>query len=182
MKNYYMSILLLLLGCVFGCEKENGKVYEGPENQPVLFEYHYVNHAWGYSEHGWLIDSSGDLHYYNLPEDFRLPDANSYISQEDLMHNLAQADSIMHTLGARDLDYYSGLIAGAAEGKIGEAGNVAADAGSSVLSCYMYDANKDMYRYVFLASSGDWQKSNESREAKILVKWMKDLDVFWLEP
>jgi hypothetical protein len=180
MKNYYMAILWILLGCVFGCEKESVEVYEGPEDQPVLFEYRYVNHAWAYSELGWLIDSNGDVHYYSLPEDFRLPDSTSYLSHEDLLHNLAQADSSIHGLEAEDLEYYTGLIAAAAEGKIGKVESVAADAGGSVLSCYMYDAHKDMYRYVFLASSGDWQQSNESNEAKILVEWMKDFGVFWI--
>ena len=181
MKGYYVLILLMLFGISGGCEKENGKEYEGPEDQPVLFEYRHVNHAWAYTEHGWLIDSNGDVHYYSLPEDFRLPDSTSYLSHEDLLHNLAQADSSIHGLVAEDLEYYTGLIAGAAEGKIGKLENVAADAGGSVLSCYMYDAHKEMYQYIFLASSGDWQQSNESNEAKILVDWMKDFGVFWLE-
>ncbi len=47
-------ILLVVLG---GCEEK----YEAPADQPVFFEYRYVNHAWGYSEHGYIIDSDGDV-------------------------------------------------------------------------------------------------------------------------
>ncbi len=93
---------------------------------------------------------------YDLPEDFKVPDSTGYISLEDLIYNLAQTDSNIHNVGDKELEHYSGLISGAAEGKIGKPENIAADAGSSVLACYLYNAQKDEYQYIFLASSGDW--------------------------
>lgn len=172
------SVFVLMFALmVTGCEKE----YEAPEDQSVLFEYRYVNYAWAYSENGWLIDAQGDVRSYQLPEDFRLPDSTGYISAEDLAYNLSQTDSTFHRVEAKDLDYYVGLIEGAAGGEILKSENVAADAGSSVLSCYLYDPGKDMYQYIFLARSGDWEQSNDSREAKTLVNWLKELGgVFWL--
>ena len=167
----------MLAMMVTGCEKE----YEVPEDQPVLFEYRYVNYAWAYSEHGWLMDAEGLVHRYDFPEDFRLPDSSGYISAEDLAYNLSQSDSVIHRVEAEDLDYYVGLMEGAAGGEILKSENVAADAGSSVLSCYLYEPGKDMYQYIFLARSGDWEQSNNSREAKTLVKWLKEIgNVFWL--
>lgn len=180
MKSYLLPTMILLLLGLTGCDKDGIEDYEAPEDQPVLFEYRYVNLAWGYFENGWLIDSKGNINSYNLPVEFNIPDSNGYISREDLLHNLNQTDSITFTFGTKDLDYYTGLISGAAKGKVGEAESIAADAGSSVLSCYLYDADKDMYQYIFLASSGDWQQFNQSGEAKILINWMKGLDIFWL--
>ncbi len=171
------ALLLLFAMIVAGCEKE----YEAPLDQPVLFEYRYVNYAWVYSEQGWLMDAKGDMYSYDLPEDFRLPDSAGYISAEDITYNLSQTDSIFHSVEAEGLEYYVDLIAGAAEGEISVLENVAADAGTSVLSCYLFDPDVEMYQYVFLAQSGDWEQFNNSPEAEILVDWLKDLGgVFWL--
>ena len=181
MMRYILPALIPLLMGLGACERWLDKAYEAPRTQPVFFEYRHVNHAWGYTENGWLVDDNGDLRSYDLPEKFIMPDSTGYISREDLIQNLAQCDSTVHRVAAEDLKYYTGLISGAAKGQIGKAENIAADAGSSVLSCYLYDVHKDMYRYVFLAASGDWQQFNEAPEAKILVEWMKDLGVFWLD-
>ncbi|RLB64532.1 MAG: hypothetical protein DRH08_09430 [Deltaproteobacteria bacterium] len=173
--------MILLLLVLSACEKDLNQEYDAPDDQAVLFEYHYINHAWGYADHGWLIDAEGKMRSFEFPENFRLPDSTGNISQEDLFHNLSQCDSIIVSVEEKDLDYYTGLIAGAAEGEIGSPENIAADAGSAVLGCYLYDESKDMYQYVFLAVSGDWQQSNDAPEAGILVAWLKSIgEVFWL--
>lgn len=171
-------VILGMVGLMFsGCEEnECGCIGE----QPVYFEYRYVNHAWGYQEHGWLIDGEGHLKSYNLPEGFRMPDSTGMISREDLLHNLSLTDSTIQTLASSELDTYTSLIPAAADGEIGAARNIAADAGVSVLSGYLYDREKDAYRYVFLAMSGDWEQFNLSSEAETLVDWLLDFDVFWL--
>lgn len=175
MREKIVFVLMLAL-MVAGCEKE----YEAPEDQPVLFEYRYVNHAWGYSEHGWLMDAEGDMHRYDFPEDFRLPDSTGYISSADLSYNLSQSDSVIHRVEAEDLDYYVGLIEGAAGGEITKTENVAVDAGSSVLSCYLYDPKVDMYQNIVLARSGDWVQFNNSSEAETLEDWLKEFEeVYW---
>ena len=74
-------MMILLLVGLTGCEKEGDNGYEAPGDQPVLFEYRYVNHAWGYSENGWLIDSKGNMKSYDLPKDFNLPDSSGYITR-----------------------------------------------------------------------------------------------------
>jgi len=172
----YMIVLTGLL--MAGCEKEPCGC---EEDQPVWFQYRYVNFAWGYQELGWLIDADGNVRIFNLPGDFRVPDSSGFVSREDLLHNLSLTDSTIHTVEKTDLEYYADLITAAAEGKIGESLNIAADAGSSVLSCYRFDEYADAYQYVFLAQSGDWEQFNLSAEAGILVDWLVDLgDVFWL--
>ena len=151
-----------------------------PEAQPVYFQYHYVNYAWGYQERGWLIDNQGQVRYFESPDGFRHPDSTGLISWEDLEYNLAQTDSLITTVEPQELNEYIAYIPGAAEGEIGVKENIAADAGSSVLSCYLYDQEKDAYRYVFLAMSGDWEQFNLSAEAGILTDWLIEFGVFWL--
>ena len=47
-------LAVLLVGCEdLGCDMPGG--------QPVYFEYHYTNHAWGYHENGWIIDREGNI-------------------------------------------------------------------------------------------------------------------------
>lgn len=181
MKICFLPVLMCMLVALTACEKNLDDDYEAPADQPVFFEYRYMNHAWGYAENGWLMDAKGEVRTYNLPEKYIVPDSAGYISRENLVQNLLQCDSTSHYIVEEDLKYYTGLISGAAKGKIGKAENNAADAGSAVLSCYLYDADMKMYLYVFLAASGDWQQFNESPEAEILVDWLKDLGVFWLD-
>ncbi len=180
-KGYVLPLLLLLMVALTGCEEDLDNDYKAPESQPVLFEYRHVNHAWGYTEQGWLINARGDVRTYNLPESYIIPDSSGYISLEGLIQNLSQCDSTIQNIGGDDLEYYAGFISGASSGEVGKAENIAADAGGSVLSCYLYDPEKDMYQYIFLASSGDWQQSNDTPEAEILVEWMRSIGVFWLE-
>jgi hypothetical protein len=160
-----------------GCERPECGC---PEDQPVYFQYHYINYAWGYQERGWLIDGDGKVRYFENPDGFRLPDSAGMMSMKDLEFNLSQTDSVITTVEPEELDEYITYIPGAAEGEIGAKKNIAADAGGSVLSCYLYDQEKDAYRYVFLAMSGDWEQFNLSAEAGILVDWLIEFGVFWL--
>ena len=177
MDKRHLVIILMAALMLSACEKETCGCLE---DQPVLFEYRYINFAWGYQEQGWLIDAEGIVRTYHLPADFRLPDSTGFISRQDLVHNLSLTDSTVAVVDPDELSSYADLIPGAAEGEIGESLNIAADAGSAVLSCYLYDQDADAYRYVFLAQSGDWEQFNTSQEAEILVDWLRDFGVFWL--
>lgn len=168
--------MILTLICI-GCEK----LWHDPiEEQPVYFEYHYINHAWGYQERGWLIDKDGEVRYFEFPDNYRLPDSTGILSLEDLEYNLGQTDSIITSIEQAELEEYTGYISAAAEGEIGEQTHIAADAGSSTLSCYLYDEEQDAYRFVFLATSGDWEQFNLAPEAETLVDWLRQFGVFWL--
>ena len=159
------------------CEKDD---YQGPDDQPVYFEYNYINHAWGFQHHGWLIDGDGFVRYFESPESYRFADSTGYLTLEDLEYNLGQTDSIIQQVDSEELDEYINYISGAAGGELTKSVNIAADAGASVLSCYRYDEEMNSYRQVFLAQSGDWEQSNLSSEAGKLVTWLRSFGVFWL--
>ena len=145
MTRYLFTVLILLLVSLGACEEKLDDGYLAPPDQPVFFEYRHVNYAWGYTEQGWLVDSKGEVRSYDLTGKYNAPDSAGYISREDLVQNLSRCDSTTHQIGAEDMEYYTGLISGASKGKIGKAENIAADAGSSVLSCYCYDEEMGMY-------------------------------------
>ncbi len=174
---YRIGLIVVLIPLMASCEKAE---YNAPEDQPVYFEYHYINHAWGFQEHGWLIDKEGNIRSFNKPENFVQGLKGAYLSLEDLEHNLGLTDSIIGNVEHKVLEKYINYIPAASEGAIGKSKSIAADAGSSVLSCYMYDPDMDAYQYVFLAESGDWEQFNLSAEAEKLVDWLADFGVFWL--
>ena len=151
-----------------------------PGDQPVVFEYRYINHAWGYQERGWFMDGEGLVHHYDTPVEYVSPDSTGLISRAGLDHNLSFADSVIASVNPEELAEYYSLIPAAAEGTVAEAEHMAYDAGSSVLSCYMYDPEAGAFRYVFLAMSGDFRQVNTSKEAEELVEWLLELPVFWL--
>ena len=176
-KLYSVLMLVLLAVLLVTCEKAE---YDAPEDQPVYFEYHYINHAWGFQENGWLIDREGNIRRFDHPDDYRQGLKGAYLSLEDLEHNLGLTDSIIGIVDKVELEIYKNYIPAAAEGEIDKSRSIAADAGSAVLSCYLYDPEEGAYRYVFLAQSGDWEQFNLSEEAEKLVKWLREFGVFWL--
>jgi len=171
------TILLTILMALGSCGENE---YDPPESQPVYFEYNYINFAWGYQHHGWLIDGNGFVRYFESPDSFRTADSSGYITLEDLEFNLGQTDSIIDQVDRKELEEYVDCISGAASGEIGELKNIAADAGTSVLTCYRYDGSRDRYQQVFLAQSGDWEQFNLSAEAEKLVTWLRGFGVSWL--
>ena len=180
MKTTGLMFFCLLAGCFMnGCEPSSCGCVNHSDS-PVLFAYRYTNWAWGYQERGWMIDREGKVRAYNLPVNYRSPDSLGYLSEEDLYHNLALTDTVIEILDPAEVDAYAALIPDAAGGELSEKENIAADAGSSVLTCYLYDNDKKAYRSVFLAMSGDWQQFNQSEPAQEIVDWLLELPVFWL--
>jgi hypothetical protein len=174
---YLLPFFIFVL--LAGCDKEPC-VCNSLDEQAVYFEYRYVNFAWGYREHGWLMDGEGVIRAFDMPEGYVLPDSLGLISEADILHNLSLTDSIVETVDREDLLEYVKLIPAAAEGETGEMQHSAYDAGSSTLAAFMYDDRAGAYQYVFLGLSGNWEQFNEAPEAKVLVSWLKNYGVFWL--
>ena len=168
---YRLSISALLVVLIMACERE---YYQGPEDQPVYFEYHYINFAWGVADNGWMIDNEGNVRGYDHPEDYRWPDSAGYLSTEDLQYNLSLTDTLIDHIKQKELDRYTGLIAGAADGALSDRTRRGADMGSSMLFCYAYDQNAGSYKQVLLSLSGDHEQFNQSAEGEELVDWLKE--------
>lgn len=172
------GIVMLVVMLLVACEKDS---YQGPDEQPVFFEYHYVNFAWGHQDSGWLIDRDGNVRGFEYPEDYRHVVHGEYLSLEDLEYNLGQTDSSMQKVDSDEMRKYTDHIPAAARGVLDESRSVGADGGSAVLSCYWYDAEEDAYQYVLLAAKGDWEQFNLSSDAEVLVDWLSGFGVHWFD-
>ena len=103
---HFRAILLLSL-LLTSCEGEH---YNAPVDQPLFFEYHYINFAWAHQDFGWLIDNEGSIRRFDFPVDYRHGVHGEYLSLEDLEYNLDQTDSIIGTVEAETLvKWLSGL-------------------------------------------------------------------------
>ena len=174
---YLTSAIYVLIAFCTSCEKDQGQF---PSDQPVYFGYMYKNYAWGYQHFGWLVDNKGNIHYYKMPEDWRYGNEQG-ISEEDLNHNLSQADSIIGSIDRRTLDDKIPLIRDAIDGEITTPVNGANDAGGAVLIAYYYDPGKKLYQSVFLAQTGDFESHNTSQAAIELTDWLRQYVLFWLD-
>ena len=163
-----MIALLFLLMQTQGCE-------EYPyDPQEVIFESHYINHAWGYQNSGFIIDSEGNLRTFNLPEEWNHPDSEGYISREAMEQNLACLGEATCTVSRYDMNYYAEKLFRARDGKITDPEHTAYDAGVRTFGGYLYEPLKNRYRYVFIYQWGDFTRENTAREAEMIREWMMD--------
>jgi len=169
---FNISLILALMLLTMACDKD---VYNAPEEQAVYFEYHYVNHAWGLRDNGWLIDGDGTIMRFGFPEDYNTGMHGDFLSLEQLEHNLGQADSVLGKVGSKKLENQIQLIQGASLGELSKVHRQGADMGSGVYACYKYDPNENAYQIIVLEIWGDNQQYNSSTEAEKLAEWLKEL-------
>lgn len=161
---------IVLVTLFSSCSSENILLTE-----QVLFEVHYTNYAWGYTENGYLIDSTGAIHSFDLSKKtykWNYKDEKGYISQEGMCYNLLHCDSVIGEVAADSLAYYRNKINGAARGKISDPVGAMADFGQIRYSAYIYDRNQQRYKEVLIQLYGDMMSDNSSTEAKQLYEWL----------
>jgi hypothetical protein len=168
-KVIFIIVLAMLMGA---CKKE---IYNAPEDQPVYFEYHFLNFAWGVKDFGWLLDRHGTIRRFELPEEYNSVNHGDYLSLEQIENNLAQADSVVGEVNAAKLEKKIRLIAGASEGEITKVHRQGADMGLGVYGCFKFNLEMQAYQYILLSADGDHQQYNRSPDAEKLVKWLNEL-------
>lgn len=171
----YIITLALFSCALFGCDE--GFNFKGAvTGNQIYFQYEYMNHAWGFQQHGWLIDSAGNVYCYNLPENWYEPDSNGVIEADALKANILKTDSICYSVNSTDLDIKIQLIEAAADGVLKEPVSVMADAGAFSYYAFLYDANAEKYQRILLWQTGDNLIENTSVEAKELFEWLDEIN------
>ena len=173
-----LAALAMIILSFTNCDQDPVDVEETTNEikQEVLFQHEIVNFAWGRTHSGWLIDSSGNVHCYNLPENWTQRDSLDMISDSAMSNNLNQTDSICFTIDKDVLIAKFGLIQGASEGEISEPINRMYDAGASTYSCYLYDEENQNHKRILIDNWGDWSSTNTSSEAIELHTWLKTIN------
>jgi hypothetical protein len=181
-----LTILLLAL-FIIGCSSKVKKIDQKipPTKQVVLFQYSFINHAWGYQNRGWFVNNHGLVRAYQVrdPNLWHEPvesgsDAG-YISMENLLANYALADKVFFEYSHFDLVNNMKFIKDAVSGELTSPARTAYDAGRQEYLAYYWDDAKKMYKQVILAVTGDWTQINQSPAADTLYEWLQGLEPFY---
>ncbi len=173
---YYSIKILIINVFVFfflaGCNKHD--VIN--DNQEILFQYNYINYAWGYQHNGYFIDNEGNILAYNNPEEWNFPDNNYNLSKEQFIENVHHCHKTGEKIEYNELIKYTGYIKNIASCKVTARKNIAVDAGSSEYICYQLSGNNELYKGYIIKIEGNSTCENLNFYSKKLASWMKDIN------
>jgi hypothetical protein len=174
MKSLHKKILFLLLSLVAicGCKKP-GNI---SEKQVILFQFDYLNYAWGYQHNGFIIDNEGNVLKYNNPEDWNFPDKDLILTEKQVAENIAKCTLTGVRISEDELKKYSSYIKNISLSKVSAIKNAGADAGSSEYVCYQFSENSSMYRGYLIKMEGDFTCENLNFYSKKVVTWLKNIN------
>ncbi|PSK83156.1 hypothetical protein [Prolixibacter denitrificans] len=170
------ALLIFIVLLLTGCDHVPSDNPRYALRQKVLFQFEYVNYAWGFQHRGWLINSSGELHCYNLPDNWNFPDSTGTISATDMEQNLQNTDSICYQINPEVLKAKFLLLPLAAKGPLSDPVSEMADAGSAVYAGYILDQSTNRYERILLQQLGDIRIENRSQQAHELYEWLQSVN------
>lgn len=166
------SLLFLTILLLTGCKKG----FTVSEKNVVLFQYDYINYAWGYQHKGFFIDNKGNVLEYNNPEEWNFPEDDLILSEKLLNENLALCAQSEVKISEEELQKYVSYIKNISSSKITAIKNDAADAGTSKYICFQYLENTGNYKGSLIKMEGDFTCENLNFFSKKVVLWMKDIN------
>ena len=173
MKSFYYIIVYIILTVLStsGCKKN----IVISENQAILFQVEYLNYAWGYRHHGFIIDNEGTVLTYNNPQDWNFPDKNFNLSQSQIRENLSKCINSGIKIPVEELKKYASHIKNLSSSKVTALKNVAADAGSLEYICYQFSEETGTYKGCLIKMEGDFTCENLNFYTKKVTDWLKSI-------
>lgn len=162
------------------CEKQKDIDIFPNAHQLILFQIEYINHAWGFSHNGLLIDSSGVATFFEYPQNWNYPDSAGYLSESAMEDNINQLDTISSTIDKSEMLRYFSKLEKISKGELVIPAYRAFDAGKTDFSGFLYDSNKQQYKHVLIKRVGDFPIDNNSPEAEEVYHWL--LKVYLTKP
>jgi hypothetical protein len=171
MKSSPEKIILITLLVLFitGCKKN----YVISGKQAILFQFDYVNYAWGYQHHGFIIDNKGNILTYNNPEEWNFPDNNLVLNEIQVAENISKCIQTGKKISKEELQKYTNYIENIASSKVTALKNVAADAGSLEYVCYQFSESTGTYKGYLIKMEGDFTCENLNFYSKKVAAWMR---------
>ena len=164
---YLVVIILLFSGCK--------KTYLLSEKQTIVFQYEYVNYAWGYQHNGYIIDNKGNILTFNNPEKWNFRDKDMILTEKQVAENITKCQLTTRKIPSDDLRKYSGYINNMASSQLTASKNVAADAGTAEYVCYQFSETSGTYKGYIIKTEGDFTRENLNFYSKKVVHWMKEI-------
>jgi len=176
MKGHRAFILLTLLFILLqatGCKKN----YSLNENQVILFQFDYLNYAWGYQHYGFIIDTEGNILKYDNPEGWNFPDSELNLTSAKASENISKCIPVGKAIDKDELLRYASFIDNIAQSKVTALKNAGADGGTSQYICYQFSENSGTYKGHLMKMEGDFTCENLNFYSKKVTLWMKDLQI-----
>ena len=163
--------LLLVIAVLFAasCTKNHEDVLL--QNETIYFQYEYVNYAWSYQHHGFIIDQQGNIYDYDQPENWTWTEHNQ-ISATDFESNLSQAEVRLSQLSGSDLTRMKVMALQAKQGELTEHKTVMADAGAEIYAIYMAQEGEQTLTKYLLQQRGDLYQKNKSSASDEITEWL----------
>jgi len=163
--------ILYILIIVPGCRKSPNST----ENKTILFQYEYMNYAWGYQHNGFIVDNLGNILTYNNPQNWNFTDKDLMLTEEQVNENISFCKHTGKKIPESELKKYSGYIKNISSSQVTAIKNVAADAGTSEFICYQFSENTGKYKKCLIKMEGDFTCENLNFYSKKVTLWLKDL-------
>ena len=168
-KIIFIALVALL---ITGCKKN----YIISDKQAILFQFEYINYAWGYQHNGFIIDNEGNVMTYNNPEDWNFTENDFSISESQVAKNIGSCIQTGKKIPKDELQKYSNYIKNIASSKVTALKNVSADAGTSEFICYQFSESNGTYKGYLIKKEGDFTCENLNFYSKKIVAWMRDIN------
>lgn len=174
MKRFSEKIILITMLCltITGCKKH--EVISG--RQEILFQYEYVNYAWGYQHNGFIIDSEGNILTYNNPQNWNYPDNDLNLTEKQVNENISLCKISGKRISPEELTKFSGYIKNISLSKITAIKNVSADAGSYEYICFRFSESTGTYNGYLIKKEGDFTCENLNFFSKKVASWMRNIN------
>jgi|WetSurMetagenome_2_1015567.scaffolds.fasta_scaffold54956_3 hypothetical protein len=167
-----ISFFILLTLTLTTCKKS----YIINDRQFILFQFEYINSAWGYQHYGFFIDNEGNVLTYRNPDSWNFRDKNLSLTGAQVSENLSKCTKSKIKISQDELQKYSGYIKNISASKVTALKNVGADAGSSEYLCYQFSDDTDIYTSHLIKMEGDFTRENLNFYSKKVVAWMKEIN------
>ena len=168
MKHLILSAILLIL--LTGCVQVNVFVWD--DANQIVFQSEYTNYAWGYNHNGWMMDKTGQVKRFQKNARWVFADDQGYLSESDMLKNLAACDSVIAQIGSTELSQYASKASTCVNAESTKPQNLMADAGEHLYAFYVFEPDLKRYKRVILQKTGDWSQENLAPNAKSIVDWM----------
>jgi hypothetical protein len=164
--------LLIFTLLLSGCKKN----YVINEKQHILFQYDYVNYAWGYIHEGFYIDDNGSIMTYKNPEGWNFHSQDYNLTEAQLTENLAKCTKSDIKINNEELLKFSSYIHNIASSKVTALKSESADSGTSISICYNYSDENSTYKGYLIKMEGDFTRENLNFYSKKVSLWLKDIN------
>ncbi|NMC41296.1 MAG: hypothetical protein GYA43_09020 [Bacteroidales bacterium] len=174
MRKRYIYLFFLFLFALLpsvGCKK----AYIVSEGQKILFQYDYMNYAWGYQHNGFIIDTEGNVLEYNKPEKWNSPGKDNILTQAEIEENLESCTPSGQKIPSYELRKFAKYIDNIAASKISARRRKGADSGSHIYYCFQYMESEGRYRAVVIRTEGDFESENLNFYSKRTVDWLRSI-------